>query len=138
MTYIAVNGKNNGWVKPNKVELTSKITVENIQEMIDTIEERSGDVPNIILCSWKGRRVLQKLFAEKNIALENTVLDGGYKAISYNGIPIVVDKYYLSKNAKAARAFQLIQDLVNSDEKVLVFSWVRYLKPILRPKRRSA
>ncbi len=90
---VNVEAKINEWIKPTKVELSEKLTVEDIQEMIDTIEERSGDIPNIIICSWKARRIMQKLFAEKNISLENTVLDGGYKAISYNGIPIVVDKY---------------------------------------------
>ena len=46
---------------------------------------------------------------------------------------IVVDKNYLSKNAKSARAFQIIQDLVASGEKVLVFSnWLEPLRTLYR------
>lgn len=46
---------------------------------------------------------------------------------------IVVDKNYLSKNAKSARAFQIIQDLVASGEKVLVFSnWLDPLRTLYR------
>ena len=46
---------------------------------------------------------------------------------------IVVDRNYLSKNAKSARAFQIIQDLVAAGEKVLVFSnWLEPLRTLYR------
>lgn len=56
-----------------------------------------------------------------------------------NGCPEVVDSsiqvdtHYLTKNAKSARAFQLIQDIVGSGEKVLVFSnWLDPLRTLYR------
>lgn len=56
-----------------------------------------------------------------------------------NGCPevvdpsIQVDTHYLTKNAKSARAFQLIQDIVGSGEKVLVFSnWLDPLRTLYR------
>ena len=56
-----------------------------------------------------------------------------------NGCPeiisdaVKIDKQYLTKNAKSARAFQLIQDIVRSGEKVLVFSnWLDPLRTLYR------
>lgn len=92
-TIYGINKSKNSWICPYQKELSESIKVLDLQEIIDKIEEKSGDVPNMIMCSWKTRRILQALFAENHIVLDNVVLDGGYKAISYNGIPIVVDKY---------------------------------------------
>jgi hypothetical protein len=36
---------------------------------------------------------LQKLFAENKRIIDVTELKGGYKAMSYNGIPIVADRF---------------------------------------------
>lgn len=56
-----------------------------------------------------------------------------------NGCPelisdsVKVDTSYLTKNAKSARAFQLIQDIVRSGDKVLVFSnWLEPLRTLYR------
>ena len=56
-----------------------------------------------------------------------------------NGCPeiisdaVKIDKQYLTKNAKSARAFQLIQDIVRAGEKVLVFSnWLDPLRTLYR------
>lgn len=46
---------------------------------------------------------------------------------------IRIDTHYLSKNAKLARAYQIIQDIVAADEKVLVFSnWLDPLRNLYR------
>ena len=46
---------------------------------------------------------------------------------------ILVDKHYLSKNAKLARAFQIVQDIVEANEKVLIFSnWLDPLRDLYR------
>lgn len=45
----------------------------------------------------------------------------------------IVDRNYLTKNSKAARAFQLVQDIVSSGEKVLIFSnWLEPLRTLYR------
>ena len=81
------------WLNTNNKTVETELTIEDVQTMIDEIENASGDAPNIIICSFETRRTLQKLFSEKHINAEPMVLDGGYRAISYCGIPIVVDKF---------------------------------------------
>ena len=46
---------------------------------------------------------------------------------------IKIDRTYLSKNSKLARAYQLVQDIIDSHEKVLIFSnWLEPLRTLYR------
>ena len=83
----------NDWMNPSITKNTGAITEEKIQKMLDDIEEKSGSQTNLIICSWGVRRALMKLFAENKRFVNTVELQGGFKAISYNGIPIVVDKF---------------------------------------------
>ena len=64
-----------------------------IQQALDSIEAISGKAVNFIICSWGVRRALQKLFSQNKRVIDTVELAGGYKAMSYNGIPIVVDRF---------------------------------------------
>ena len=64
-----------------------------IQTAIDEIEAQSGGNVDLIVCSWGVRRALQALFATNRRAIDVVELAGGYKAMSYNGIPIVADRF---------------------------------------------
>ncbi len=88
-----VDRSSNDWMKPSISKSTGTITEEKIQKMLDEIEEKSGSQTNLIICSWGVRRALMKLFAENKRMVNTVELQGGFKAISYNGIPIVVDKF---------------------------------------------
>ncbi len=81
------------WLYTNKKTIEREPTIDDVQTMLDEIENASGEAPNIIICSFETRRMLQKAFSENNVNTEPMVLDGGYRAISYCGIPIVVDKF---------------------------------------------
>ncbi len=81
------------WLKPFVKKGAGEITEEMLQTALDEIEEKSGASVDFIVCSWGVRRALQKLFSENKRVVDVTVLDGGYKAISYNGIPIVADRF---------------------------------------------
>ncbi len=83
----------NNWFNPYKKNNAGEIDELAIQTAIDEIEEKSGETPNLIICSWGVRRALQKLFSQNKRSVDIVELNGGYKAMSYNGIPIVVDKY---------------------------------------------
>ena len=83
----------NRWLKPYINQINTSITENAIQKTIDTIEERSGSQVNFIVCSWGVRRALQKLFSENKRNLDVMELSGGFKAMSYNGIPIVADRF---------------------------------------------
>lgn len=82
----------NSWARPFNFMTDDNISELDIQTFIDTIEEKSGTKPNMILCSFGVRRKLQKLFSENQTRLESVNLNGGYSTVSFNGIPIVVDR----------------------------------------------
>jgi hypothetical protein len=87
-----LNKSQNSWLNPCVMEHTGTIDELKLQTAIDKIEENGGGNVNFIMCSWGVRRALQeKLSANKCIG--TTELAGGYKAMTYNGIPIVVDRF---------------------------------------------
>ena len=69
------------------------ITEAKLQKAIDSIEESSGGAVNLIICSWGVRRALQNLFSANKRIIDTMELSGGYKAMNYNGIPIVADRF---------------------------------------------
>lgn len=84
--------KDSSWRTPYILEETGEITELKIQQAIDYAEEK-GEAPNIILCSYGVRRALQKLFSDSKRNIDTFSLAGGYRAISYNGIPIVAERF---------------------------------------------
>lgn len=91
-TLYGIDKQSNGWMNPYIETEVGDITELKLQKAIDTIEESSGGKVNFIMCSWGVRRALQKLLSN-NRQMDTVELAGGYKAMSYNGIPIVVDRF---------------------------------------------
>lgn len=55
-------------------------------------------------------------------------VNGSPELVDYN---LQVDKNYLSKNAKIARVMELVNDIIENDEKVVIFSnWVESLRTL--------
>ena len=70
-----------------------EISENIIQKAIDTIEENSGGQVNFIVCSWGVRRALAEYFKQFKTMLPTMELEGGFTAMSFNGIPIVADRF---------------------------------------------
>ena len=70
-----------------------EITETVIQKAIDEIEENTGSKVNFIVCSSGVKRALQEHLAEFKRVVNVTELNGGYTAITYNGIPVVSDRF---------------------------------------------
>ncbi len=68
------------------------LTETAIQTVIDKVEANSGSKINFIVCSWGVRRALIELLS-KSRQLQPMELEGGFKALSYNGIPVVADRF---------------------------------------------
>ena len=83
----------NEWLHPYTLTNAGEITELKIQTALDAIEERSGGKTDFIVCSWGVRRALQNLFATSKCNVDVMNLEGGFKAISYNGIPVVADRF---------------------------------------------
>ena len=121
-----LNRYENSWLIPYVEEDVGELSVDKIQCVLDKVEEATGDQTNLIVCSWGVRRALQKLFASNRVVLDTMEVQGGYKTISYNGIPIVADRfcpkgamYLLNTNDFALHQLCDWQWLADDDGKVL-------------------
>jgi len=88
-----VNRSENTWLSPYVNKEVGEIDELTIQTALDAIEERSGKSVNFIVCSWGVRRALQQLFSANRRSIDTMELSGGFKAMNYNGIPIVADRF---------------------------------------------
>ena len=81
------------WLVPYMKTSVGDISETVIQKAIDYLDENAGSKVNFIVCSSGVKRAFQKHLAtyKRNVDVMN--LEGGYKAISYNGIPIVSDRF---------------------------------------------
>jgi len=64
-----------------------------IQTALDFIEENSGAKTDFIVCSWGVRRALLQYYKSAQMAMPTVELEGGFKALSFNGIPVVADRF---------------------------------------------
>ena len=88
-----INRSQNAWLMPYAQKSVGEISELTIQTALDEIEERSGKSVNFIVCSWGVRRALQQLFSANRRNIDTMELSGGFKAMNYNGIPIVADRF---------------------------------------------
>ncbi len=78
---------------PYKKANVGEISESVIQTAIDKIEEKSGSKVNFIICSWGVKRALAEYYRQFNVMLQTKEFDGGFTAMSFNGIPIVADRF---------------------------------------------
>ncbi|MBE5735895.1 MAG: phage major capsid protein [Clostridiales bacterium] len=92
-TLYGISKTANKWMNPYKQASVGAISETAIQTAIDEIEEASGSEVDFIACSTKVRRAYQEVMSsyKRNIDVMN--LQGGFKALSYNGIPVVADRF---------------------------------------------
>ena len=80
------------WLKPHKFE-AEYISDTVIQKAIDAMEEVAGSTADFIVCSAGVKRAYQTYLNSNRSITDVMELEGGYRAISYNGIPIVADRF---------------------------------------------
>ena len=88
-----VDRENNHIMKPYVKKDVGEISENIIQKAIDTIEENSGSQVNFIVCSWGVKRALAEYFRRFKVAMPTLEIEGGFKAVSFNGIPVVADRF---------------------------------------------
>ena len=89
---------NNSWMNPYVKDNSSSGTASNItdvtmQSVIDYLEENFGSHVDFIVCSSGVKRNYQSYLASYRSNIDVMELAGGFKAISYNGIPVVSDRF---------------------------------------------
>ena len=81
------------WMIPYIKTKVGAISETVIQTAIDRLEETAGSRVDFIVCSWGVKRALQKHLSENKRNIDVTELAGGYRSITYNGIPVVADRF---------------------------------------------
>ena len=91
-TLYGLDRSENGWLNPVIVESVGSLTELAVQTAIDQVEENSGGKINFIVCSWGVRRALYNVLS-KYRQCDSIDLVGGSRAITFNGIPVVADRF---------------------------------------------
>lgn len=88
-----INRANNAWMKSYMKDGVGALTETVMQSVIDSIDETSGGEIDYIACSSAVRRAYQEELStyRRNVDVMN--LQGGFKALSFNGIPVVADRF---------------------------------------------
>ncbi|MCD8308405.1 MAG: phage major capsid protein [Clostridia bacterium] len=81
------------YMQPNEFVIAEDLSEEIIMEKINFLEEFYNNRPNMILCSFSTRRKIASLLAENRRQVDMTVLQGGYSAVLFDGIPVVADRF---------------------------------------------
>lgn len=81
------------WLVPYMKASVGTISELAIQMAIDRLEEQAGSRVDFIVCSWGVKRALQKALSESRMLTGTAELAGGYRAMTYNGIPVVADRF---------------------------------------------
>lgn len=91
-TLYGVTRAGNPWMNPYTETAVGAITENKIQKAMDKVEENAGSAVNFIVCSWGVRRALINELSNSRHT-ETLELDGGFRALSFNGIPVVADRF---------------------------------------------
>lgn len=91
-TLYGLTRAENKWMTPYKAT-SSAISDVVLQKAIDTLDEVAGSEVDFIVCSAGVKRAYQDYLITNRSNIDVMNLQGGYKAISYNGIPVVSDKF---------------------------------------------
>ncbi len=81
------------WLSPYSSSTETEISDVLIQSAIDFLDENADSKINFISCSANVRRAYQSYLAAYRSNVDVMTLEGGFKAISYNGIPLVTDRF---------------------------------------------
>lgn len=86
------------WMNPFIKDISSGSTASDITEVamqtaIDNLEEIANSKVDFIVCSSGVKRNYQNYMISYRSNINVMELEGGFKAISYNGIPLVSDKF---------------------------------------------
>ncbi len=81
------------WMNPYIKTEAGEINDNMIQVAIDELEENTGSKVDFITCSATVKRAFAQYLTYFRRNIDVMELEGGYKALAYNGIPIVADRF---------------------------------------------
>jgi hypothetical protein len=84
----------NPWLKPTVANLSgASISPFAVQRVLDNAEEKYGATADIIISSYGVKRAMFEELSVNRLNVDYQNLDGGYKALSFSGIPWVADRF---------------------------------------------
>ncbi len=83
----------NSWLNPYTKNVGAALDMGTIQEAIDYIDETTGSSVNFITCAYDVKKEYIKNLSANRLNVDYMTLDGGFKALSYSGIPLISDKF---------------------------------------------
>ncbi len=81
------------WLNPYVSTTSTEISDILIQQAIDFLDMNVDSKINFITCSSQVRRAYQEYLGAYRRNIDVTELEGGYKTITHNGIPVVADRF---------------------------------------------
>ncbi|MGN1060205.1 MAG: phage major capsid protein [Candidatus Coproplasma sp.] len=82
------------YFKPVIISLErSALSTDDLIKMVDEIEEDSGHKVNMILCSYKTRRLIASLFEASRHIVNSTDIEAGCSSLYINEVPVYADKF---------------------------------------------
>ena len=81
------------FLTPYTKTIDSTVSAGAIQDAIDAVEMTSGGTIDFIVASYNVRKQYVDHLAATRTNVDYLTLDGGYKALSYSGIPFVADRF---------------------------------------------
>lgn len=91
-TLYGLEKSKNPWLSPYK-KTSAELTDVVIQRAIDHLDETAGSMADFIVCSSGVKRAYQNYLITNRTNIDIMDLKGGYKAMSYNGIPLISDRF---------------------------------------------
>jgi len=92
-TIYGINRSVHKWMNPNVISGIGDLSELDIQNGIDQSETLAGSDINFMITSYGVRRAYQQMMLAHKRLVNTMELKGGWKAMDYNGIPLVADKY---------------------------------------------
>ena len=91
--YFGQAKSSNSGIQGTQKSLDTSLSTEAIQDFLDLLETRSNSTPDLIVCDKKLRRDYIQYLQANRTNIDYLNLDGGFKTLSYNGIPLYGEKF---------------------------------------------
>ncbi|MCL2752180.1 MAG: phage major capsid protein, partial [Firmicutes bacterium] len=94
-----VDTNSNTWLKSGEETVGGWLNEDILGTACDKVEIRSGQSPTHILTSLAGKNYYAKALMQFRRNIDVLNLEGGYKAVSFKGIPVIGDKFCPERSA---------------------------------------
>ena len=93
-TLYGLSRSDHTWLKPHEETAPEGSINEMVmQRVVDYLEDNYGSTVDMILCSSGVKRALMEHLSAYRRNVDYMELKGGFKAMSFNGIPVVSDRF---------------------------------------------